>query len=427
MRALWVFLALCACEGKKTEPVAVPETPVNQEKPVVEPTKMRADPNALIKGHNNFAVELFGKLPQGNVAVSPASITIALAMTWAGAKGKTADEIASTLHFAGDQAQVLSRWGELTHALITEDADRAFTLRLANRLFVDKHRELDTIFFDINMKTFGARTDAFDFQAQPDDSRQKINFWVAKETQDRIKDLLPPNSITSATRLVIVNAIYFLADWFRPFDPNATQPQSFHVTATTTKQVPTMHQLDSFRYAHDGGAALLELPYRALQHSDVTVVQPSDVVMYVLLPDAVDGLPAIEAKLADTIRALQGKLAPTQVAVSLPKFTIDPPGALELQRPLTELGIKAAFTPAADFTGISKDTKEPLFISSVLHKAFVRVDEKGTEAAAATAIAAPTGGPPKPGTAFTVDHPFIFMIIDRTTGLMLFIGRVAAP
>jgi serpin B len=188
-----------------------------------------------------------------------------------------------------------------------------------------------------------------------------------------------------------------------------------------------MHQLNSYRYAHDGGVALLELPYRALQQSDVTVVHPSDVVMYVLLPDAVDGLPAVEAKLADTIRALQGKLTPMEVAVSLPKFTIDPAQPLQLQKSLEELGMKLPFTPAADFTGISKDTKEPLFISSVLHKAFVKVDERGTEAAAATAIAAPTGGPPKPGTPFTADHPFIFMIIDRTTGLMLFIGRVASP
>jgi serpin B len=320
---------------------------------------------------------------------------------------------------------VLSRWGQLTQALIAKDATakRPFTLRLANRLFVDKHRELDTVFFDINMKTFGSRIDVFDFQAEPDDARQKINFWVAKETEDRIKDLLPPNSITAATRLVVVNAIYFLADWADPFDKNATRPQAFRVSATETKQVPMMHRLGGYRYAHEDGAALLELPYKL----PVDAADKTNVAMYVLLPDAVDGLPTIETKLADTVRALQGKLAATDVAVALPKFTIDSPGALELQKPLTELGIKAAFTPSADFTGISKDNKEPLFISSVLHKAFVKVDEKGTEAAAATAIAAPMGGPPKPGTPFTADRPFVFMIIDRTSGLMLFIGRVASP
>ncbi|HTL33685.1 MAG TPA: serpin family protein [Kofleriaceae bacterium] len=420
MRALALLLLLCACEGKKTDPVVV----APEEKPVVTPAAQPADPTALVKGHNNFAIGLYGKLPQGNVAASPASITIALAMTWTGAKGATADEIAKTLHFVGDQAQVLSRWGQLSQSLV--DPKRPFTLRLANRLFVDQHRELDTIFFDINFKTFGARMDAFDFQNQPDDARQKINTWVGKQTEDRIKNLLPPRSITSATRLVVVNAIYFLADWAEPFQTSATRPQAFHVTATDAKQVPTMHRLGSYRYAHEGGAALLELPYRDLDY-DVVPTHPTNVAMYVLLPDAVDGLPAIEAKLADTVRALQGKLAATQIAVSLPKFTIDPPEPLQLQKTLEELGMKLAFTPSADFTGISKDTAEPLFISGVMHKAFVKVDEKGTEAAAATAVAAPGGGPPPRGTDFVADHPFIFMIIDRSTGLILFIGRVADP
>jgi serpin B len=431
MRTLLLLVVLAACQEKSTPAPAPTPTPAPTPAPnptpaptPEQPAVTTTDPNAFVRGHNNFAVELFKTLPQGNVAASPASITIALAMTWTGAKGATADEIAKTLHFTGDQPQVLSRWGQLQQSLV--DPKRPFTLRLANRLFVDQHRDLDTVFFDINMKTFGARMDAFDFKNQPDDARQKINTWVGKQTEDRIKNLLPPQSITSATRLVVVNAIYFLADWATPFDPLATRPQAFHVTTASAKQVPTMHRLGSYRYARDGGAALLELPYEGLPN-DVVPAKPVDVAMYVLLPDAVDGLPAIEANLAGTVRALQGKLTATQVAVSLPKFTIDPAEPLQLQKSLEALGMKLAFTPSADFTGISKDKAEPLFISGVMHKAFVKVDEKGTEAAAATAVAAPAGGPPPRGTDFIADHPFIFMIIDQSTGLILFIGRVADP
>lgn len=426
MRTLAVLLVtLAAC---KSEPTSTP-TPAtgsgSGSAPAVAPTPTPAPPNdpaAFVKGHNNFAVELYSKLPAGNVAVSPASITMALAMTWVGAKGATADELARTLHLAGDQPAVLSQWEGLTKKLV--DPKRPFALKVANRLFVDQHRELDTIFFDINMKTFGARTDAFDFQTQSDDARKKINVWVAQATEQRIKDLLPAGSISPATRLVIVSAIYFLADWAAPFDKAATSLQPFHASPADTKPVPTMHRTGTYRIAHDKGATLLELPYKG---GDVT--RGADVSMYVLLPDLVDGLPAVETNLADTLRTLQAKLAWAQVQIALPKFTIDPATPLDLQKPLSDLGIKLAFSPSADFTGISKETTDPLFISGVLHKAFVKVDEKGTEAAAATAVVA-VGGAASPTTVpilFTADHPFVFAIVDRITGLILFIGRVAAP
>ncbi|HSD89734.1 MAG TPA: serpin family protein [Kofleriaceae bacterium] len=372
------------------------------------------DQTALVKGHNNFAVELYRQLPPGNVAMSPASVTIALTMTWTGAKGATAADMAKVLHFTGDQIDVLSKWGQLSQGLV--DPKRPFTLHLANRLFADKHRELDTVFFDINMKTFGARTDAMDFRDDPEGTREKINIWVGQATEDKIKDLLPPRSLNSATRLVIVNAIYFLADWADTFSKSATRKEDFHVAATSTKSVDMMHRLGSYKYVHDGDASLLELPYKG-----------DAVSMYVLLPDAIDGLPAIEAKLADTLRSLQTKLAETQVAVGLPRFTIDMPAPIDLVPALQALGMKLPFEPAADFSGISKDPHDPLFISSVLHKAMVKVDEKGTEAAAATAVMMPRGAPPRPAATFTADHPFVFLIVDRASGLILFIGRVAAP
>ena len=419
-----VLVVLAACKSESPTPSPATGSGSGSAPVAVAPKPTPAapsDPAALVKGHNNFAIELYGKLPAGNVAVSPASITMALAMTWVGAKGATADELAQTLHLGGDQPAVLSHWAELTKKLV--DPNRPFTLELANRLFVDQHRELDTIFFDINMKTFGARTDVFDFQTQAEESRKKINVWVGQETQQKIKDLLPPGSVTAATRLVIVNAIYFLADWATPFDKAATSIQPFHVSPAEVKQAPTMHRTGSYRIAHDKGATLLELPYKG---GDVT--RGADVSMYVLLPDLVDGLPAVEANLAETLRALQAKVAWAQVQIALPKFTIDPATPLDLQKPLSDLGIKLAFTPSADFSGISKDAKDPLFITSVLHKAFVKVDEKGTEAAAATAVVAVTGAAPTTvPILFTADHPFVFVIVDRITGLILFIGRVASP
>jgi len=423
MRALVALAVVAACSRKdapQQQPSPPPPPPSQVEHDAATPPpqasfgKKTMDQTALVKGHNNFAVELYGQLPAGNVAMSPASITIALTMTWAGAKGQTADEMSRVLHMEGDQPELLSRWGTLSQGLV--DPKRPFTLHLANRLFADKHHELDTVFFDINMKTFGARTDAMDFRDDAEGSREKINTWVGQATEQKIPNLLPPRSVTSATRLVIVNAIYFLADWAEPFSKSATHKEDFHVSASDTKPVEMMHRPGSYKYVHDGGAALLELPYKG-----------DAVSMYVLLPDAVDGLPAIEAKLADTLRGLQSKLAETQVAVGLPRFTIDMPAPIDLVPELRALGMKLPFEPTADFSGISKDPHDPLFISSVLHKAMVKVDEKGTEAAAATAVMMPRGAPPRPAATFTADHPFVFLIVDRASGLILFIGRVAMP
>jgi serpin B len=243
--------------------------------------------------------------------------------------------------------------------------------------------------------------------------------WVEQQTEQRIKDLLPPGTIVADTRLVIVNAIYFLADWAEQFDKRSTSDAEFFVDGKAAKRVPTMHLQSRFKYAKADGATLLEMPYKGGTAS-----------MYVVLPDKRDGLPGLERALPDKLKTLQSKLADELEMVSLPKFEIDPGEPLRLVKPLQTLGMKQAFDPSkADFTGIANpgDPNDRLVISDVLHKAFVKVDEKGTEAAAATAVLMEAGGMPRKATPFTVDHPFLFLIVDRGSGLILFVGRVNDP
>lgn len=402
---LFVVLMLVACQSSEPTRKASPADP---PPPVTTPTQ----PQSLAKAHNNFALDLWMQLPSGNLAISPPSITIALAMPWAGAKGATAEEMRTVLRLDAEPDLALSRWSQVFKSIT--DEKRTFKLEIANRLFADQHREMDSIFFDVNMQAFGARTDVMNFRDDAEGSRTKINFWVSNATHGRIPELLPPQSVNAASRLVIVNAIYFVAQWASPFDKASTKPAKF----LGGKQVDMMHRLGNMRYAHDAGAALVELPYANNEAS-----------MYVLLPDADDGLPAVEAKLGDTLRMLQGKLADRTVHVGLPRFKLQP-GTLDLAKRLQTLGIRDAFDRTkADFSGISKiEGDDRLYISAVLHQAIVIVDEKGTEAAAATAVASPTGaGAPPKAIDFIADHPFLFLIVDRATGVILFLGRVTEP
>lgn len=426
MRNLIVIaLLLAACKDKPAPPSSAPVTTTPSdastqpaEPPVpTPPAPSTSEATALAKSNNNFALDLWSRLPAGNLAVSPTSIALAIAMTWGGAKGATADEIRKVMRFEGEPDQVLSRWGQISLSL--QDPARTLKLKIANRLFGDKRYEWDTIYFRIINESFKARIEVADFRGNADEERKRINVWVEKATEHRIKDLLPARSVDAETRMILVNAIYFLADWASPFAKRSTMPSDFHVSASATKQVPTMHQTTRYRYAAGKGASLIELPYEGNSAS-----------MYILVPDKVDGLAAVEAALTDTLKLLQGKLTEQSVSLALPRFTIDPPSSLELGKLLQAMGMKQAFDPAhADFTGIAKpaDPKDGLVISAVFHKAFVKVDEKGTEAAAATAVAMPRGGPPPKAIELRVDHPFLFLIVDRESGLILFMGRVVDP
>lgn len=416
---------LCACKGSSSDkpaakappPETAPEAVPSEPAPPPEPASPTAPATDLARGANQFALKLWAHVPAGNMAVSPASIAIPLAIVWGGAKGATAAQLGSLLQLQGPPDVVLSRWGNLAKSLV--DPARPLTLKLANRLYAEKTYNVDTTYFTVVRHAMDAWIEPVDFVGSADDVRKKINTWVAEKTADRIKDLLPARSVNAATKLVIVNAIYFLADWATPFDKAATKPADFHVTGATKRQVPTMSTQQRLRYASANGAALVELPYKE-----------ATAAMYVIVPDARDGLAALEKQLEVTLKALQNKLAPQMVNLALPRFTIDPSTPLMLDTALQALGAKDMFDAVkAELSGIARpsDPRQKLFLSSVIHTAFVTVDEQGTEAAAATAVTAVAGGPPPTPIEVRADHPFMFVIVDRASGLILFMGRVVDP
>ncbi len=373
----------------------------------------------IAEASNAFGFALWKRLGEGNLAISPASISAALAMTWGGAKGGTADEMQAALHVKGDRAAVMTAWGKLATQL--QSPSRKLELRIANRLFGDKSTPFEADYLARTKAAYGAPLEPMDFATGHEAARGKINKWVEDRTEHRIKELIPPTGITNQTRLVLVNAIYFLADWKEPFEPLRTNPSSFMVGGRSPNSVPMMHGRERFGYAKGDGVSILAMPYAG-----------EDASMLVVLPEKVDGLPALERTLDDRVLASwSDSITVQEVEVALPRFTIDPPDSLELRKQLEALGIRQAFDrEAADFTGIANPPKraDRLSISAVFHKAFVKVDEKGTEAAAATAVSmARGGGPPPAAVQFVADHPFLFFIVDNKTGLILFMGRVTDP
>jgi serpin B len=394
-----------------TKPTTPPPTPA-------PPTAATA---ALATASNSFGLDLWSRVraEPGNISISPASISIALAMTGAGAKGETAAEMKQVLRLGAGADVAVADWGQLATAL--QDKSRSLVLRIANRLFGEQSYKFEAAYLDQTRAAFGAPLEPVDFAGAPEPAREHINQWVADQTEQRIQDLLPPRAIDSSTRLVLVNAIYFLADWQHPFEKHATREQPFTVAPGKTVPAMLMVRRGNYRMAKGNGVSVLELPYAG-----------GDAAMLVVLPDQVDGLEAVERSLdAAKLTTWMQALGPQEILVWLPRFKVDPPKAMEIGKELKALGMQRAFDrERADFTGIANPPRpsDRLFIGAVFHKAFVKVDEKGTEAAAATAVSMPRGGgPPRPVPELKVDHPFLFFIVDRASGLLLFMGRVTEP
>ena len=377
---------------------------------------------AFARASNAFGLELYGKLRDqtGNLALSPASLSLALTMAWAGAQGETAAQMQKVLHLEGASEQVLGSAGKLGAFL--QSPAQPVTVRLANRLFGEKSYAFEPSFLQQTQAAFGAGLEPVDFRAAAEPARQQINGWVASQTERRIQGLIPPQGVDQDTRLVLVNAVYFLGAWAERFDEKQTAPAPFHLTASGTKEVPFMSRIGKVRVASADGVRLCELPY-----------QGEGFAMTIVMPEAVDGLGAVEKSLsADKLQQWSSALGEERVWLRLPKFELNPTESLSLAAPLKSLGMTAAFSrDRADFTGIAKpaDPADRLYVTKVFHKAFVKVEEKGTEAAGASAVVMSRKGSAEAAMPIElrIDRPFLFFIRERSSGTVLFMGRVVDP
>jgi len=383
---------------------------------VEQPTAPAEDVAKVAGGCNRFAFDLYAHLlrQEGNLFLSPYSISTALAMTYAGARGETADQMAQALSLPASGVAVHGAYGALRNNLNTAGAGGAFELAVANRLWGQKGYEFLPDFLALVEKNYGAGIEQVDFVADTEGSRKTINAWVERETRDKIKDLLKPGVLNALTRLVLTNAIYFKGKWSKEFDKEATQEEDFFLAPEKKVTAPLMHRTADFGYFEGGDFQALELSY-----------QGDRLAMVVLLPKAKNGLAALEASLsADKVAEWVGKLHRREVQVALPRFKTT--AEFGLKDTLVAMGMADAFDPAkADLSGMNG--KRDLFISAVVHKAFVDVNEEGTEAAAATAVVAGAGNGGGPPPEFRADHPFLFLIRDTRSGAILFLGRILDP
>jgi serpin B len=380
-----------------------------------------ADQAEAVKGSNAFAVDLYGQLSAqpGNLFFSPESVSTAFGMAYAGAHGQTATEMAHVFHFTLPPERLHPAFGALLAGM--NAPHRGYALSVADALWAQQDEKFLPAYLNLVEANYGAGFRAVDFKTAPDSARATINQWVEKQTNDKIQNLLGPGTVTPLTRLILTNAIYFKAAWADQFEKNGTKNEDFHLSAGKTIQAPTMHNWGGYEYFKGPAFQALLLPY-----------EKGEISMLILLPDDVDGLPALEHSLsAGNLEKWVASLSYAhEVIVSLPRFKIAQ--QFELSSTLEELGLKSAFDAStADFSAMTGDRS--LVISAAIHKAYIDLDENGTEAAAATAVvmemamAARPSSPPPPPIIFTADHPFLFLIRDNESGGILFMGRVTDP
>ncbi len=380
-----------------------------------------ADLPALTAGNRAFAFDLYRQLSKedGNLFYSPHSISLALALAYAGARGDTAQQMADTLHYTLPPDRLHPAFSALDQTLATRGQGakgkdgKGFRLNIVNAAWGQKGFAFLPAYLDLLAENYGAGLRLLDFRSAPEPSRVTINNWVSDQTENRIKDLVPPGAINTLTRLVLTNAVYFNAAWAMPFKKEATSDGPFHLLDGKTVNVPLMHQAEHYSYAKGDGYEAIELPYDG-----------NELSMVVLLPADGNFAKFQDSLTAEQVDTIIQSLQPRQVNLTLPRWKFD--SSFRLSDTLKAMGMRDAFAPdAADFSGI--DGARDLSISEVLHKAFVAVDEDGTEAAAATAVIIRVTAAPAEPVTLTVDRPFIFLIRDQPTGAILFVGRVLNP
>lgn len=373
----------------------------------------RADLASVVNSNTKFAFDLFGKLKEkeGNLFFSPTSITTALAMTYGGASGDTASEMAKALHFTLPPERLHSTFAALLQELKGDSRKQRDELVIANGLWGQKGVGFKEDFLRLTREDYGAAVRDLDFAGDSEAARRTINAWVEEQSRNKIKDLLKRGVLGENTRLVLTNAVYFKGGWSSPFDKGQTRDAEF-LGGPGKVTVSLMHQTGSFNYFDAGGMQVLELPYASKQMS-----------MVVLLPKKVDGLAEQEKSLtADKLAGWLDKVRPQKIAVFLPSFQAT--SVFDLKGPLIALGMRRAFTPAADFSNLSDE--HDLYISAAVHQAFVDVNEAGTEAAAASGVVVEKRVL-LPTPVFRADHPFIYLIRETRNNSILFLGRLVRP
>jgi serpin B len=380
------------------------------------------DLKVVSQGINKFSFDLYKKLKdkdkdknekdenkEENLFYSPASISIALAMTYAGARGNTEKQMANVLNFTLPQDRLHLAYSKLIENL---KSNKDYELSIANALWLQKDYKYLQEFLNTMKKYYKGGFNEVDYKTNPEGARIKINDWVSRETREKIKDILNPRDITSLTRLVLTNAIYFKGKWQTEFDKMATRDEDFYLINGQKTKVKMMYQKNTFNYYENDDLQLLEMPYKGDKVSMVIILPKAE--KFETVENMMD-----EKKLQDWLK----NAMKTKVEAYIPRFKFTQ--RFDLSKVLSDMGMEDAFSPgAADFSGING--QKDLYISKVIHKSFVEVNEEGTEAAAATAVVLDTKALIEE-LVFKADHPFIFLIRDKETGSILFMGRVMDP
>lgn len=365
---------------------------------------------------NSFALDLFKLYSEEkeNIFFSPQSISMAMAMLYEGARGRTAEEIASVFYFPLNDQQRRQEFSSLYQLINRPDED--YRLHTANALWLAKDYPFEQEFLGVIEDYYHGKTELLDFINKPEDSRIIINSWIEEKTEKRIKEAIGPGILSEITRLVITNAIYFKGSWLFEFDKENTRQAAFYTAPGRETKVEMMQLLgEKFNYAETGNAQILELPYDGEGLSMIFIL-PKDSRMEEVVNDLS----------RQNLQAWKESMEKREVRAYIPKFKMET--SYDMKDDLSSMGMPTVFDYSADLSGITK--KENLFVDKVIHKTFLEVDEEGTEAAAVTIIVAPLSvsiDEPPPIPVFRADRPFIFSIQDRESGLILFMGRMADP
>lgn len=410
-------ITLCSCT---TQPIT-PKPPVTNKPAENNFTNIQNNQPALIlnnftDANNQFAIDLYLKYKseKGNVFFSPYSITSALAMTYEGARGLTAEEMQKALHLPNDKTKIRADFAQIYNTI--NKADKPYQLSTANALWAQKDYQFLKEYLNTTSTYYAGKATNLDFAADTENSRKTINTWVEGKTNDRIKDLIPAGMLDPETKLVLTNAVYFKANWSEPFKAENTRNEQFTLSNGTSVDAKMMHITSYYNYGETSNLQILEMPYLG-----------DDLSMLIILPKE-NSLNEVENSISTkNMDEWEKAMQQEKVQVSLPKFKFET--KYLMANDLAQMGMPIAFTDDADFSGMTG--KMDLKISQVIHQTFLEVAEYGTEAAAATAvIMMPTMAIQQPTQSpkiFTADHPFIFAIKEKSTGNILFLGRLSDP